>query len=299
MSKRRFTGVWVLPWLLSCGAESTEVAESAELGESSETTAGADTGEISEVAQDNPTAILDGSTPTASASNPDTADGLPPPSPSGTPDSGSPSPDVTSDTEVFVYIRWEGTFPDEGLSDWVSYSNQVALVSVVNERALPTTQRRPEELIGRVVTLRIDESLWLPEGPTNNHLLAGAEVDVVVGGWVLREGVELKAVFVGGPRLEVGGRYVMPLLASDEEVDSANGNWAMLTPASAGAFHQSDVAVTDAELHQAGNASTAALEGLDVEAMRDVLTAATVHDGAEHCRTLPYRERVPCIYFGE
>jgi hypothetical protein len=100
--------------------------------------------------------------------------------------------------------------PGATLEHWVSYADQVSVVTVVAERQLPLG---PEELahdegyVARTVTLEIERTIWRrPEAPQADH-----RVTFDTWGWTLHEG-RMAPMIQGGARLEVGHRYVLPLV---------------------------------------------------------------------------------------
>lgn len=53
--------------------------------------------------------------------------------------------------------------PDESLTDWVSYGDHLALVTVTGDRMLPVdpaTRETGEGIVGREIDVRIDRMLW-------------------------------------------------------------------------------------------------------------------------------------------
>ena len=105
-------------------------------------------------------------------------------------------------------------FPSATLRDWVSYADQVSVVTVTGESALPRPPaeiRRGEGYVGRVVTLRVGRTIWRRDGAPR----ATGAIDVVTEGWVVAERERYPFATSGGPRLEVGRSYLAPLLRVD------------------------------------------------------------------------------------
>src|SRR4051794_18197715 len=79
-------------------------------------------------------------------------------------------------------------FPAESMTDWRSYADHLVTVTVTDERELPPSPVVLEDhagLIGREVTLRVDEVIWsAPNAPD-----LGCEIRVREAGWILRDGV--------------------------------------------------------------------------------------------------------------
>jgi hypothetical protein len=101
-------------------------------------------------------------------------------------------------------------FPEESTRDWVSYADHVAVYTVVSERAVENEldQQRGEGAVGRVVRLRIDRVLWSSKGAPD----LPREVEMNALGWALQAGKRIPFVSHEGPRVEVGERYVAPLV---------------------------------------------------------------------------------------
>lgn len=105
-------------------------------------------------------------------------------------------------------------FPSETLSDWVSYGDHVAIVTVVDEKALPEDEMDSGSgIVPREVTLRIEEAIWSREGapPVDD------EVRVVTWGWIVEDGERQPVAARGGPRLELQSRYVTPLVRAPRD----------------------------------------------------------------------------------
>ena len=104
-----------------------------------------------------------------------------------------------------------GRFPDRTFTEWVSYADQLSVVLVVaeaEEAPAPADVARGEGYISRTVTLRVEQTLWRRAGAP----AVTGEIPVVTSGWVLQEGERRPFAIGGGPRLEVGRRYVAPLV---------------------------------------------------------------------------------------
>lgn len=109
-----------------------------------------------------------------------------------------------------------GRFPTGSVQDWVSYADHGAVYTVVAEQEIPPPPEeteRGEGLVGRGVTLRIDDVLWsapdAPSLPPTLHMTAL--------GWVLQDGDKRPVVFHEGPRVAVGERYVAPLVRVEDD----------------------------------------------------------------------------------
>jgi hypothetical protein len=107
--------------------------------------------------------------------------------------------------------------PSETLRDWVSFADDLAVVSVAAERELPpppgADPRLDEDYIGREVTLQVERTLWhRPGGPS-----VGDDFDMVVWGWTERSGTRRPFAVLGGARMEVGRRYLLPVTKIEGE----------------------------------------------------------------------------------
>jgi hypothetical protein len=117
-------------------------------------------------------------------------------------------------------------FPAASLRDWVSYADHVATYRVVAEREVPAGESDLEHgggLQGRVVTLRIERTLWsAPNAPE----LPG-DIEMRALGWVLKDGGRLPMTAADAPRVAVGERYLAPLVQVEGE--GGNPEWWPLT----------------------------------------------------------------------
>lgn len=132
------------------------------------------------------------------------------------------------------------------LTDWVSFGDRIALFRVASETP-PYRTNVPEgasDLIGRWVTIEIEEIIW-----ANLAIpLQGSELTMLVAGWVLREGCDepvptYAAGAPGGPRLEVGGRYIGALTRFTRD----GGSWGPLVPAALLHVQGDPIATADVE----------------------------------------------------
>jgi hypothetical protein len=100
-------------------------------------------------------------------------------------------------------------FPAATLRDWVSYADHVSLFTVLGERQQPQGEHEltyQEGLVGRLVTVRIDNVLWRSNAAPD----VPREYSVVTDGWALNDGDLSPMGTEGGPRLEVGEQYLAP-----------------------------------------------------------------------------------------
>ncbi|MGH3691784.1 MAG: hypothetical protein ACRDWD_06935 [Acidimicrobiia bacterium] len=115
-------------------------------------------------------------------------------------------------------------FPSDTLTDLVSYADQVSIVSVQDEEALPADPadvERGEGYVGRDATLELQDTIWHREGAPSK----GESLRITTEGWVLQDGRRLRFANWGAPRLEVGRQYVLPLV----RVRSEGVGWTVLS----------------------------------------------------------------------
>ena len=104
--------------------------------------------------------------------------------------------------------------PSVTAADWVTYADHVIVVEAVSEEALQPTAaelERGEGVIGRIVSLTVEDVLWSREGAPK---AAPATWEYSGLGWHFAEGDTAGAVemaLVDFPRVEVGHQYVMAI----------------------------------------------------------------------------------------
>jgi hypothetical protein len=112
--------------------------------------------------------------------------------------------------------NFDPAWPMTTLTDLVSYSDQLSVVTVASEKALSPLVESDENggMVGRSVDLVIDRTLWRRDGaPT-----VSGRVSTIVDPWMV-DGDDARPWYIsGGARLEVGDRYLVPLTqVKDEE----------------------------------------------------------------------------------
>lgn len=120
-----------------------------------------------------------------------------------------------------------GIFPFTSLEDWKSYADHLAVYEIVAESEMPFTpgpgEPSDEGMIGRLVTARIESNPW-----SAAHAPAlPAELDFAAPGWVLHEGQRRLFRMREAPRLEVGERFLAPLVYREDWPESAP-KWSLL-----------------------------------------------------------------------
>jgi hypothetical protein len=122
--------------------------------------------------------------------------------------------------------------PSLTATDWVTYADHVIVVDAVSETALsPDAEEleRGEGIIGRVVTLSVEEVLWSREGAT---VAAPATWEYPALGWHFKDGDTTDTVEMAlseFPRVEIGHQYVMAIrwekAVCDEDGEYTRAQW--------------------------------------------------------------------------
>lgn len=98
--------------------------------------------------------------------------------------------------------------PAESATDWVSYGDQTAVVTVEAEHAGTATAEETESgeaYLSRTVDLRVKERVWARSGAA----ALPDTLSIPVNGWQLKDGVRLRVGSHDSSRLEVGHDYVI------------------------------------------------------------------------------------------
>jgi len=128
----------------------------------------------------------------------------------------SPKPAPSKPASPPVAADSHAQFPYETASDVVSYSDHVAIVTVVSESEVtptptPETGGPAEPTIARRVTFRVDDVLWSrADAPA-----APAKFTALWGGWLAKN--HRPFVVDGTPWVFVGGHYVVPIAFDGKE----------------------------------------------------------------------------------
>lgn len=104
-------------------------------------------------------------------------------------------------------------FPSRALTDWVSYAQQMSVVTVVDEARIEPPARvyeTNEGYVGRTVTIRIDKTAWRAE--ETETFPDGTELTYTGWGWFYKNGEYTSSA----AQLEVGERYLMPIVKGRE-----------------------------------------------------------------------------------
>jgi hypothetical protein len=122
--------------------------------------------------------------------------------------------------------------PSITASDWVTYADHVIVVEAVSEEVIaPDAEEieRGEGVIGRTVTLTVEDVLWSREGATH---AAPATWEYSALGWHFTDGDmadPVKLALSEFPRVEVGHQYVMAIrwqaALCDDDGEFAPAQW--------------------------------------------------------------------------
>ncbi len=204
----------------------------------------------------------------------------------------------------------DGLFPAETIKDLVSYAYHVVEVAVLGEDQIPPPQRvftRGEGYVGRQVAVQVNDVIWSAPGAPN----IPAETRMVVSGWILKNEQLSPFSMVQSPRLEVGGRYLMPVVELPRPVVGfqlperttrpesptpvpTEMQWSPLSTDAVFAVPGDQVAMRDVESR--GNSALAReLSKLDRAALKLRLEEATIDPDVKKHIALPPHERIRAV----
>jgi hypothetical protein len=138
-----------------------------------------------------------------------------------------------------IIAKSDQLLPSESLTDWDSFADHLAVVTLTSERKLPPT---PEEIaagegyIPRVITLRIDSVLW----SRDQAPAAPAAFEIDLDGWSFQGATLTPIRLEGEPMMNVGSQYVMPIVYLQQSKVVQVPGWSPLAPDSIIPY-QSDV----------------------------------------------------------
>jgi len=173
--------------------------------------------------------------------------------------------------------------PAETMTDWVSYADIVARVTVTSERMLapgPEVGENGEGYVPRAVGLSVNELLWV----ATENVKPGAALDMVAPGWWFTEGQYLPICIEGGERLEPKSDYIVPLVRYER-------GWAVLAQ-SAIVSSQPQAAVGSCE---SDNQLVKSLRGVPSAEIRERIAQAPRDADVERNRSLPPVERYELV----
>jgi hypothetical protein len=175
--------------------------------------------------------------------------------------------------------RW----PVDTLRDWTDFADQLSVLRIESERQLPRSQdvvATGEGMVGRMVTARIEETLWRSPGSP----AASGRITFGTWGWVAKREALIPTVDSSSDRLEVGDRVLAALLLTPE------GSWAPLTPSSTIRLVDGRT-VFAARQRRSLPALAGALDGITPRAAADRLAAVEPRPDAAALRRLDPDER--------
>lgn len=138
-----------------------------------------------------------------------------------------------------IYAEDMNVFPDRGFSDWITYADQISVVEVVSQRRMKPEKGFGLTSIGRVLALKVIENIWTKDGT------AFETVDIVANGWIVKGGKLRPVVTVHGERMQVGQRYLMPLVNS-------SGEWGKLAATAVIPIQGNTVTYSNADRQEVG-----------------------------------------------
>jgi hypothetical protein len=205
-------------------------------------------------------------------------------------------------------------YPSVTAEDWVTYADHVVVVEAVSEATIaPTAEEleRGEGVIGRTVSLAIEEVLWSREGAP---VAAPSTWQYSALGWHFNEGDTTDAVemaLADFPRVEVGHQYVMAIrwqaAICDDDGEFTRAQWLGLgegseIPYDAGTIGngESEGTVQDAEAFAADAEDEVdqgveeLLAGQGADAIVSALADATA-DTAAQAEAAEFAAMSPCV----
>jgi hypothetical protein len=144
-----------------------------------------------------------------------------------------PDAQVTAESPSEVMLgQGSDHLPSITATDWVTYADHVIVVEAVSEQAIsptPEELERGEGVIGRIVSLTVEDVLWSREGAPQ---AAPATWEYSGLGWYFDEGDTTDTVemaLLDLPRVEVGHQYVMAVrwerAVCDEDGEYTKAQW--------------------------------------------------------------------------
>ena len=164
------------------------------------------------------------------------------------------------------------SLPSDSLTDWVSYSDAVAVVRIAvdsGESALtPEEESTGEGLTTRNVVAAVERVVWTRDPASRKHV--PTRFPIVAPGWIYKNSSKVPYVMDDGNRLELGEIYLMPIALYDDAGWGPVGFGLAMTP------DQNRVAQPGQNSRStAKGAASTALAGLDVAAIAAKLGSVT------------------------
>lgn len=179
-----------------------------------------------------------------------------------------------------VAMQASQSLPSQTLEEWASYADELAVIQVIEERELPPAKvETTGGYVPRDVTVRVERTLWRRSAAPDPAPATFSFTDL---GWLERDGVRVPVGAAGGNRLEVGKRYLAPLVRVDSD-------WFPLAP-NAQLLLDGDTVTDTVDM---GRLTPAArrMTHLDVAAAAERLAATPPDPVAKRFADLPPRER--------
>jgi hypothetical protein len=203
---------------------------------------------------------------------------------------GSPQDPPKDDQPEFIIAQVNYGSPDARLEDWVSFVDQLSVIEVLSERE--RGGRTEEEIasregpVSRTIAVEVGETVWwnpeVRDAPETGVIELGAM------GWTLKEGELIDLVGENAARLEVGGRYVVPLQWHGK-------SWSLLT--SRCAFPADEDKIARADVARGGGQAPVAkmLSRMPFSEIEDLLTSTRPYPAAAMHWDLPPSERLAAV----
>ncbi|CAG7644990.1 hypothetical protein [Actinacidiphila bryophytorum] len=127
-----------------------------------------------------------------------------------------------------VVADGDDLLPSATATDWVTYSDHLAVVTVTAEHALPASAEEVaagEGFIPRVITAHVDKILWSrPDAPA-----APTTMDWDLDGWTFHGDVQTPVRLDGEPSMAVGEQYVVPITYLSPTLTVNEAGWEPLS----------------------------------------------------------------------
>ncbi len=171
---------------------------------------------------------------------------------------GSPADDTANaQQDRFIIAHGADNLPSRTATDWVTYADHVVAVTATAERETPPAQSeldRGEGLIGRAVTLKVDQVVW---SRADAPKAAPTTWDRPSMGWQFTDGDtdnRVKVVKAHSPRIQKGHSYVIAIVWEEDSCSPEGGQWRGLGEGSTVPFDNKKIGEGEFE----GRARTAA-----------------------------------------
>lgn len=175
----------------------------------------------------------------------------------------------------------DARYPYDTVSDWKSYADAVAVVTVESVKVMPLDAEDAKFGSGlqeRRITVSVDELLWkYPKAPS-----PGKSIQFVGLPYVVRDGKVLESRMGIAPWMNVGEQFLVPLLRPTGE------DWIPINVEAAIAVEAGSVSAAN---NDSGPPFMARLAGLSLDAASKAISAAAADPVAESNRQLGPDER--------